>query len=253
MATTVSNPKPFALPGAPGFDPTKDLKVDAAQNPAPRSTLGELPGLAANVCGPADFPLTILILPFDPNALAGIDSTTVRVFAWDAKAGSFTPVWNSGVNVESGYVWAKIRKPGVYVPIGLPRDPVMREFLASMARERIYASTDSPDEMKAITQNAVAALLAVPDQDLAAVRRHLAQNQVHAPKKAAPLAHLTVGGGRHVLAFKLPHNAEIDEFKARLKSLETPPGGLPEEALFMRPELERSSVVATRSEERRVG
>ena len=46
----------------------------------------------------------------------------------------------------------------------------MREFLAALARERVYASTDSPDEMKAITQNAVSALLAVPDQDLADVR-----------------------------------------------------------------------------------
>src|SRR5258708_11485262 len=111
MATTVSNPKPFALPGAPGFDPTQDLKVDAAQNPAPRSTLGELPGLAANVSGPADFPLTILILPFDPNALAGIDSATLRVFAWGAEAGSFTPGCDSRVNLGSWVGWAQIRKP----------------------------------------------------------------------------------------------------------------------------------------------
>jgi outer membrane protein assembly factor BamB len=239
MATVLTHPPAFALPATSGFDPTKDLKTEPAQNPLPRGTLGDM-ALATNVTGPADFPLTILIQPFDPNGIVGLDPGTVRVFYWDAKAGALKPVWNSGVNVELGYVWSKIRRPGIYVPIGLPRDPVFREALAAMARERLYASTDSADEMKAITQNAVSALLAVPDQDLADVRKHLAIAHVHTAQMPVPPQQLQFGRGRHVLAFALPQNVDVDEFKARLKSLDTPPGGLPEEALFMRPEIDRS-------------
>ncbi len=239
MATALKHPQSFTLPAASGFDPTKDLKTGAAQNPLPKGTLGDM-GLATNVTGPADFPLTILMQPFDPNGIVGLDPNTVRVFHWDANSKSLKPVWNSGINTQSGYVWAKIQKPGIYVPVGLPRDPVLREFLARIARERIYASTDSPEEMKEITQRAVSALLAVADEDLAGVRRHLAQNYLQVYRKVTPLDQFTLGRGRHVLAFKLPQNAELDEFKARMKSLETPPGGLPEEALFMRPEIDRN-------------
>jgi hypothetical protein len=197
------------------------------------------------VTGPATFPLTILIQPFDPNGIVGLDPNTVRVFYWDAKAGALKPVWNSGVSVESGYVWSKIQRPGIYVPIGLPRDPVMREFLAGIARERVYASTDSADDMEAITQKAVSALLAVPDQDLADVRQHLAIARVHTSPRGVAPTHLEFGKGRHVVAFALPQRANVDEFRARLKSLETPPGGLPEEALFLRPEIDRSSAAIT--------
>jgi len=243
MATVLTHPPAFTLPAAPDSDPTT-LKTEAAQNPQPTGTLGDM-GLATNVTGPATFPLTILIQPFDPNGVVGLDPSTLRVFFWDATAGALKPVWNSGVNVESGYVWSKIQRPGIYVPIGLPRDPVMREFLAGIARERVYASTDSVDDMKAVTQNAVTALLAVPDADLADVRQHLAVAQVHSAPRPINPTQLELGKGRHVLAFALPQKATVDEFKARLKSLTTPPGGLPEEALFMRPEIDRATVAAT--------
>src|ERR1700730_6386508 len=138
MATVLKHPQAFTLPATAGFDPTKDLKTERAQNPLPKGTLGDM-GLATNVTGRADFPLTILIQPFDANGIVGLDPDTVRVFHWDANGKSLKPVWNSGVNVQFGYVWAKIRKPGIYVPVGLPRDPVLREFLTRIARERMYA------------------------------------------------------------------------------------------------------------------
>jgi len=239
MATTLNHPAAFLLPAAPDSDPTASIKTAPAENPLPRATLGDM-GLATAVTGPAEFPLTILVQPFDPTGISGLDPGSVRVFLWDAKAGALEPVWNSGVNVDLGYVWSKIRRPGIYIPIGLPRDPVIREFLSDLAKQRIYASTDSAEEMKAITQNAVAAFLAVPEEDVAQVRKLVAVAHVHAAPQPTAREHFELGRGMHVLGFKLPQNAPLDEFTARMKALETPTGGLPEEALFFRPEVDRN-------------
>src|SRR5216683_748470 len=109
--------------------------VEISKQPTVSENPGRHGGLATRVVGPSEFPQTILLQPFDRNGLVGIAPTSVRVFCRDSTTRSLRPVWNSGINLGHGYVWAKIRRPGVYVPIGLPRDRLLYEALRSMAHQ----------------------------------------------------------------------------------------------------------------------
>src|SRR5579864_170697 len=102
---------PALLPGVEGWDPSTKLKIESAKNPLPASTLGDL-GVAAIVTAQTSFPLTVLILPITERGLSGIDLTSVRVFRFDEQGKKLVPVWNSGINVQYGFVWAKIQQPG---------------------------------------------------------------------------------------------------------------------------------------------
>jgi len=108
----VEHPKPFCLPTTVDVDASIKLEIEHTRHPLPQGTLGDI-GLATKVAGPFDFAQHILMQPFQPHALKGIDPTSVRVFRWDEQAGTLRPIWNSGINVEFGFVWAKIRRPGV--------------------------------------------------------------------------------------------------------------------------------------------
>src|SRR5712691_1721341 len=154
--TMVEHPQPSVLRVSAQWDPATELKLEKVDNPLSQRTLGDLGGLATSVVGPSEFPQTILLQPFDRSGLVGIAPASVRVFCWDSTTSSLRPVWNSGINLGHGYVWAKIRRPGVYVPIGLPRDRLLYEALRSMAHQRRYAEQDSPDEMKSITESVLA-------------------------------------------------------------------------------------------------
>src|SRR5688572_3402713 len=127
--------QPRLLPPLPE-EPTGGVAVAAAPNPVPESALGDV-GLGARLRGPARVARaflaagapaarqvadeSLLILPIGPQTLAGLDADTVRVFRVDAGTGEYRPIWNSGVNKEMGFVWAKVRGEGTYVPLGLPR------------------------------------------------------------------------------------------------------------------------------------
>ncbi len=142
QGTVLEHPAPYLLRLTGQWDPDTELKLEKVDNPLAQGTLGDI-GLATSVAGPAQFPQTLLIQPFDRRGLAGIVPTSVRLFCWDSTTRSVRPVWNSGINLGHRYVWAKIRQPGVYVPIGLPRDRLLYEALWHMAHQRRYAGTDS--------------------------------------------------------------------------------------------------------------
>src|SRR5690349_11785165 len=130
------------------------LKLTRAENPQANATLGDM-GLAVEVSGLEEFSLTILKIPFNTRSITGLDASSIRVFRWDEKQERLRPIWNSGINIEQGFIWAKIRKPGVLVPIGLPDDPLLREALREIARERRLSDADSPERAHEITQNAL--------------------------------------------------------------------------------------------------
>src|SRR5688572_9203369 len=114
-----NHPQPHLLRAAMGWSPAAKLRIKKIDNPDAKKTLGDT-DLALNIKGRGEFPMTVLIQPFDLKGLVGIDPYSLRVFRKDEKSDSLQLVWNSGVNISMGFVWAKIRHPGIYVVLGLP-------------------------------------------------------------------------------------------------------------------------------------
>src|SRR5262249_50626728 len=156
---------------------------------------------------------------------------------WDEAAETLRPVWASGVNTELGFVWAKIRRPGLYVPIGLTRDRLLAESIRSMAYARRVSDIDDPDERERITKEALTLFLQPKPQDVEELRRVVARFEVgSSPEPVRPAERRSTRGG-HIAGFHLPGGAEPESFVQRLRKLKTPPGGLPEEHLFYPPDV----------------
>jgi len=238
----MTGPSP-ALPAPPrraavigATDEGTDARVRSTRNPLDRETLGDL-GIAARVSGSNQLALTILLLPFERDALRGVDPLSVRMFRVDARGRTATPVWNSGINRGLGYVWAKITRPGTYVPIGLPRDRLLQECVRLLAQERRYAEHESREQRDELTQAAFAPLTETTEDELRELRRLLAQLEVQTSRRPLDPHEVRHGRGGYILPFALPHGLKQNELRDALPQLETPPGGLPEEALFFPPEL----------------
>ena len=213
-----------------------DARVRSIRSPLEHETLGDL-GIGARVTGGNQLALTILLLPFDREALSGIDPLSVRMFRVEARQGTVTPVWNSGINHGFGYVWAKITRPGTYVPIGLPRDRLLQECIRALAQQRRYAEHESREQRDELTRAALTPFTETTEEELHELRLLLAQLEVQTSRR--PLASYEVrhGRGGYIRPFPLPHAMTVKELRDALAKLETPAGGLPEEALFFRPEL----------------
>lgn len=231
--------EPHLLQATADFDPRGKLKLRRAPNPLENGTLGNV-GPALEILGPGEFPLTILRLPFDSTHTVGIDPVSVRVFRW--ASGTLQPLWESGANVGQGFIWAKLRQPGIYVSIGLPLDKLVQEALRTMAADRRRSGLDSPSERTAITRRALRVLLGPPAESVDELRTFLARIESQtsltgvSPRDAVP------NQGGHFLGYRLPKDETIHEFRARLEKLEVPPGGLPEEALFYPPDALREGL-----------
>ncbi|HEY6352690.1 MAG TPA: PQQ-binding-like beta-propeller repeat protein [Candidatus Angelobacter sp.] len=232
---------PALLPAVEGWDPAAKLKIESAKNPLPAATLGDL-GVAATVTGQASFPLTVLILPITENGLSGIDLTSVRVFRYDDKAKKLVPVWNSGINVQYGFVWAKIQQPGTFVPIGLPADLVLKESLRMLAQQRDYLDTPSAEEITTLTKGALTQLVELPDEHLAMLRKVTALNVINSGVKPVPQHLIERGEGFHVTGLALPGGTTVAQMKDRISKLQIPVEGLPEENLFAGPEQQTTGV-----------
>jgi outer membrane protein assembly factor BamB len=237
-----SRPLPVRKPMEPYFasansdwDPDEKLRWKQSQNPLTRGTLGDI-GLGIRVNGPEEFSLTVLIQPFDPLKLKGFDISTIRNFRWNDKAGILEPVWNSGVNTQLGFIWTKVRHPGVYVPLALPRDRILQEALRMAARERRVVDAISEGETNEITQQALRLFLEVPEEALAEARELIMRIEVQTGLANFLPGELKMREGGHYDAFPLPKDESPDAFRKRLQKLETPAGGLPEEALFYPPD-----------------
>lgn len=178
----------------------------------------------------------MLLQPFDPKATAGIDLTSVRVFRWDEAAKTVLPVWNSGVNHTYNFVWAEIGRPGIYVPIGLPRDQFLREVLRSMALARLHTDQISARARRRITQQTLAPLLEIGDEELETIRRTVDQFEIQTTSAQVRRGDLEVGHGGHLLGFALPGAKTLAEVLRRIEQMDIPVGGLPEEALFFAPQ-----------------
>jgi outer membrane protein assembly factor BamB len=228
---------PYLCPTSVEQKLAPEIKVSRADHPRPRLTLGDLRGLAAEVTGPEDFEPTILVHPFEPTALTGIDPTTVRVFRWDEKSGGFEPVWNSGINYTLGFTWAEITSPGTYLPLGLPRDRLLRELLRTMARERIYRTSVSRSRTFSFLRERFNLFGGERAEEFERARQFLTTLELQTGAGAYTQADIRVGRGGHALPFPLPGDATPKEFGERLAKLDVTDAGLPEEALFFTPEM----------------
>lgn len=69
-----------------------------------------------------------LFIPTDGAEEKGIAADTIRVFRWASELKAFQIVLRSGSRNDV-WAWAEISTPGIYVPIGLPRDPIASRLL----------------------------------------------------------------------------------------------------------------------------
>jgi outer membrane protein assembly factor BamB len=215
------------------FDPERELRVSSVDNPVRDSTLGDV-GVAVRLEGPERFPETVLTVPLDQQRLAGIEPASVRVFHVDEQEGSLAPLWTSGYNQGLGYLFAPVRRPGLYVAIGLPADPLLRELLKALARERRIAGPDADPELDTL---AFLPLLDGPDEELEVLRATLAQTEREVRRDPLLWQRVRIGGDGAVAGYPLPEDEDLEAFRGRLRRRQPPPGGLPEEQLFFSPDL----------------
>lgn len=228
--------RPYLHPAGSGPLP-RGLRVQPAAIRLSDATLGDL-GVAARVVGPNVFAPTILFLPFSHSDVRGLDAYSVRMFRHDRRTGSLTPAWNSGINVGLGYAWAKIRQPGEYVPIGLPRDMLLREALRTLAQQRRFAS--SAIEVDHAAEAVFGHLIETPEAQVEEVRRTLAAAEVQLSLRPMSQHPIRTRRGGYLDSFELPKGMSLGELRERLRELVKSRRALPEESLFFRPEVAES-------------
>ena len=225
----------------------ENVALNAARNPLPRRTLGDV-GLGAEVSGRSRVARNFLkadqapaadeslvVLPIGPQTLAGLDTGTVRVFRVDPD-GRYKVIWNSGVNRELGFVWAKVRGDGVFVPLGLPRDPVLRDALRRFSRRRRLADLDDDDAVQELFAAELAPFLDEDDEELDEARVRAARWEWDTTPGGLRPDELRLGQGGHLEALPLPGDVTVDEFRERLRAVAVSAEGLPEEVLFDPPD-----------------
>jgi outer membrane protein assembly factor BamB len=145
------------------------------------------------------------------------------------------------VNIGLNYSWARIRRPGVYVLIGLPRDRLLQELLKTLAEKRRLADIDE-EEARELTRETLGALLEAPEEELEALRAFIATLEVKTAIASVPASELNFGQGGHLNGFHFPGGASLEDFRRQVGELDAGPYGLPEEELFYPPELPRDEL-----------
>jgi hypothetical protein len=158
------------------------------------------------------------------------------MFRAEARTGSFEPIWNSGINAPMGFAWAMVERPGIYLPVGLPRDRLLQHLLRQLAAERAMRDATSPEIAQELTRKVLAPLVEVRGEELEELRRFLLvlESQTGLVPLAPCEADMDQGG--HSLPFPF-RGAGLSRSSASASSGCGPrPAGLPEERLFFPPE-----------------
>jgi len=219
--------------------PTGQLSLSPSEIPLKKLTLGAL-GVATQVTGPDELPAVILRQPFDSASLTGIDARTVRVFRADSLDGPLRPVWDSGINLALGFVWSRITRPGIYAPLGLPRDRLLSEMLRVLAQARCYRDPQTPEESWELVEEIFKPYYLEPGKKELKKIEELRELLTHLEIATSPGGFLPgeIRLGRDAIPepFPLPGGASLEDLKHQLTGLKVPPAGLPEEKLFFPPE-----------------
>jgi outer membrane protein assembly factor BamB len=220
------------VPGVNNWNPGSVLKIQSVPNPSPLSTLGAAAGVS-QISGPPDFSPTVLIQPLDAALSAGVDLQTIRFFKFNEKTSGLEIVWHSGFNTAAKFIWAKITSPGIYMPIGLPEDPLVRESLFRLAQSRRRYLGVPNDGGVAMIREAFGHVLETPEEEFHELRKKLARTMAGL-EKAGGDAHTRRGRAGHVMPHPLPGNEALPAFREKIRKLRPGTAGLAEEALFHR-------------------
>lgn len=233
----LGHPEPSVFPTDEGQDLT-DLALASSDVPLSDYTLGAL-GVATEVTGDVG-PGIILRQPFAPANLTGIDARTVRVFRVlpvEPESYAFRPAWDSGINVALGFVWSRIRRPGVYAPLGLPRDRLLFEMLHALARARSYLDPQTPEESWELARQIFRPIFEARGKEIEELRKLLTHLEIETSPGDFLPEEIRLGRDAIPLPFPLPGDIGFPKLKKRLiKTLKNSPAGLPEETLFFPPE-----------------
>jgi outer membrane protein assembly factor BamB len=229
------HPEPRLLPTTGDFDPAKELRLESVEFPLPNSTLGHL-GLAARVAGPKEFPPTILIQPYDPTALVGLDRASVKTFRYDGGARTMRLVPNSGINLHFGFVWTQVSCPGIFGQVARPRCRVLAAAIAAAAHDRRMDDVATARQAKEKILQRLAFFLETDPDELDEFRAYIAQLEAQTGLNTIGPGELVRGEDGSVGAFPLPGGATIEEFRARVKGLQISANGLLEEELALLPD-----------------
>jgi photosystem II stability/assembly factor-like uncharacterized protein len=97
------------------------LPVSNAVSPVTLSSFGNT-GRFVQVSSKNVFRNAALKIGLTPKEVKDIDPGSLRIFHFDQATQSFQLIARSGLGHEGNYVFARIKKPGVYGVFGLPRD-----------------------------------------------------------------------------------------------------------------------------------
>ncbi|MEJ7667161.1 MAG: hypothetical protein WKH97_00150 [Casimicrobiaceae bacterium] len=122
-------PAVFAVGGAvprAAFDLVSNTnnpaRVKRALNPAPNASLG-FAGPTVEVAARGESEGARLRVKLDLAPAKRFVVETVRMFRYEPSTKRWVLVPRSGVAVDGSYAWVYLHRPGLYTPIGLPRDP----------------------------------------------------------------------------------------------------------------------------------
>jgi hypothetical protein len=173
-------------------------------------------------------------VPVTAQDMQRIDPGTARVFRVDGD--TFEVIWHSGVNLDMGFAWARVDRPGTYAVIGLPRDIVLHETLRELALNRRLAPPGASlgrgdKEADPFLALALRPLLETDDATLNGLRRQIAATIASVSGRRED--ELTRGNDGAIE----PSDLRIrgDELKKQVARLQVGAAGLPEEQLFFDP------------------
>ena len=126
--------------------------------------------------------------------------------------------------------------PGIYLPIGLPRDVLLRDALRSLAQHRLFSPTATAQAAREITAANLAPFVGDGAGKLSELREQMACLEFQTTAGARQAGEFRIGSGGRILSFPFPRGASDKDFQERLKNLQPLASGLLEEALFTTPE-----------------
>jgi hypothetical protein len=227
---------PHLLPTAPDASP-HGYELEIVENPFAARTLGGL-GFAVEVKGDGELSDDwVLVIPYRDEQMTGVETNSVRLFT-PGRPESLEPLWNSSVNPEGKFIWANIRRPGLYVPLGKPRDRLVLAAVEELARMRKRLGPEvQPQELnRELVDRAFRPFRDLPPEQLDELRFELTNFEVQT--RAAPVdpTDVRLGNDGVIQPFPLPGDVGAREFYERVRQMDIPPTGLPEEQLFFPPD-----------------
>ena len=164
---------PFDLPHRGAFVANGDGngEVAPAKHPAEHASFG-FAGPAVELRLDGEYVPGTLFLPLNNEAANDVDVTSVALFRWNDERRSFEQVVPSGARVLPDrerddvwhvHVWGRVNLPGVYVPVGVPKNPAVRRTLAAFLAGRDLFDQLDREVLRSFQDRICELILCAPD------------------------------------------------------------------------------------------